>query len=184
MPDFRFRSGYKTLGMLVEGGLRKDELDRQNGLGTTYMGVERLAHLVTVNSKGLLMYQGRNLDTTAVSDGTYIFVMSGDGNIYSADKNRVMHHSSFLGRGEVASAGKWRVEKGKLTYINNVSGHYMPPSNFTEQVLRELRKHNVDVSGVHRDWQWGTSRQIAKGLKRMNETRERVRGSGQVNSPF
>lgn len=177
-------SNYKSLGMLVDGGMLKDAMDLTNGVGTTYMGVERLAHLVTVNDKGLLMRRGRTLDTTEVSDGTYIFVMSPDGNIYSADKHQVMHHSSFLAGREVASAGKWRVEKGKLTYINNSSGHYMPPSDFAEQVLRELRRRNVDVSAVERKWQSKTSAEISLAMQQIGGNRKRIGSKGKVTSLF
>lgn len=177
-------SDYKSLGMLVDGGMLKDVGDLMSGVGTTYMGVERLAHLVTVNDKGLLMRQGRALDTTEVSDRTYIFVMSPDGNIYSADKRHVMHHSSFLAGREVASAGKWRVEEGKLTYINNSSGHYMPPSDFAEQVLRELRRRNVDVSAVDRNWLTGTSAQISIVMQERGLKRERMGPKGKTTSHF
>lgn len=63
------------------------------------------------------------LNTAGGHQGYFIFVMDGDGNIYTADKRVVRYHSSFLAGGPVAAAGAWSAVCGAVTNVGNASGH-------------------------------------------------------------
>src|SRR5690606_9581316 len=124
---------YNVLGMLKAGGFQKDLNDFQSGVGTPYLlSRQREPYRVEVKAGLLVQMQNGGLhpfDTTSSSNDTYIFVMSGDGEIYSGDKREVMHHSSFLAGREVAAAGSWIVRSGRLNLITNLSGHYQLPTD-------------------------------------------------------
>lgn len=81
--------------------------------------------------------------------GFAIFVMAPDGRIYAGQhKVGLFHHSSFLSGGDVAGAGEIKVDKGRLTYLTNKSGHYLPEKEQVMQVLEELRSRGVSLAGV------------------------------------
>ncbi|UOF14384.1 hypothetical protein IEQ11_22115 [Lysobacter capsici] len=88
--------------------------------------------------------------------GRAIFVMHGDGAIYSAKEHLVgrFHHSS-LGQGKpVAGAGELEARDGVLTAITDHSSHYCPPRRYTEQVLSELARGGVDLTRVIREFRY------------------------------
>jgi hypothetical protein len=88
--------------------------------------------------------------------GRAIFVMHGDGAIYSAKEHLVgrFHHSS-LGQGQpVAGAGELEARDGVLTAITDHSSHYCPPRRYTEQVLSELARGGVDLTWVTREFRY------------------------------
>lgn len=59
------------------------------------------------------------------------------------------HHSSFLSGGAVIGAGEIITdETGKLLRITNKSGHYKPEAPQMLDVLNELDRSGVDLSGV------------------------------------
>jgi hypothetical protein len=81
--------------------------------------------------------------------GFAIFVMSPDGKLYAGShKIGLFHHSSFLAGAAVAGAGEMKVEKGKLKFITNKSGHYKPTGGEMVQVFEELASRGVDLSSV------------------------------------
>lgn len=177
-PEFTARNKnkgdkYFTLGMLKNAGLGKDlndgslkahrkqnEADPDNWHGLTYMSEgQRVKFLIEVKG-GLLYYSGgtERVDTgtshvtkNKVSNGVYIFVMDGTGRIFSAAKQDVEHHSSFLAGNPAAAAGCMKVVSGKVTYVNAMSGHYAPMKEDIDQFLAELRSRGVDLSGTELD---------------------------------
>ncbi len=180
---------YKTLGMLRNGGMQKDINDLFAGAaGTKYLlSKDRKPYLVTVNAQHRLVSGDPHtflLNTKDGPNGQYIFVMDGDGNIYSASKGVVHHHSSFLAGGPVAAAGHWTIEYGALKTICNDSGHYQPPFDYTQQVLDELKKRGVDVSGVQATWTGGDSAALTRGYKVLAYTPERMGPKGVIKSSF
>ena len=180
---------YKTLGMMRNGGMQKDINDYYyGGAGTTYLlSKDRKPYLVTVNAQKRLVQGDPTtflINTKDGSGGQYIFVMDGDGNIYSASKKVVHHHSSFLAGGPVAAAGHWTIEYGALKAICNDSGHYQPPFDYTQQVLAELKKRGVDVSGVVATWTGASSAQLAVAYKARNIAPQRLGPKGVVASAF
>lgn len=110
-----------------------------------------------VEVRGGHLYQGdRLLDTTAMhslnsGDGKAIFVLGAEGKkLYSAEHQAgTFHHSTFFSGAQVAAAGDWRVEEGKLRVISNKSGHYQPHwKTTTLKVLRYLEERGVNLSEV------------------------------------
>jgi hypothetical protein len=178
-------SRYKTLGMMKDGGMQKDINDYRFGTGTLYLlANQRGVHLVTTNPQHLLVQGGGLLDTSAAHNGSYIFVMDGDGNIYSADKAQVSHHSAFLAGGPVAAAGHWQVTNGVVQWISNVSGHYQPPIDYCKQILKELKRRGISVNGITQNWTGGDSKTSAKASKKHGITFKRLGPKGVVTSPF
>ncbi|MEP7020182.1 MAG: hypothetical protein ABI808_05990 [Pseudonocardiales bacterium] len=119
---------------------------------------ERAEARLFVKDGKLFDATGRPFDTAAgvsvhsPGQGRAIFVMDKDGNIFASNYQEIgkMHHSSLLGGQPVAGAGELAVENGTLKVITNNSGHYRPPTEYTEQVLRWLEQQGVDISGVVR----------------------------------
>ena len=155
---------YKVIGMLANGGLGKDlsgsqdvsyksQLENRGQNVVPYMSEsEREQYRVSVFNKLIVDRDKVAFDTSDSSNKVYIFVMTADGKIYSADKTKVHHHSSFMAGRPVAAAGCWTVKWGKVTYINNQSGHYCPPKDFLEQFEKELKYRGADVSKIERQF--------------------------------
>jgi hypothetical protein len=173
---------YKTLGMLKAGGFQKDLNDHLAGAGTTYLlSRQRDPYRVEVQAGLLVLLQSGGFhafDTTSGLNQTYIFVMTGDGQIYSGDKQEVMHHSSFLAGREVAAAGSWIVRSGRVTMITDLSGHYQTPTDYVEQVLTEIKSRGVNISNVVRRWTGASSEKMAKALTSVGHQRERIGNTG------
>ncbi len=176
---------YKTIGMMRNGGMQKDINDHMASNGTLYLlAKERAKYLVTVSTYGRLLQENFLLNTAGGNGGAFIFVMDGDGAIYSASKAVVHHHSSFLAGGPVAAAGHWKVEYGKPTWISNSSGHYAPPYDYAQQILDELKKRGVDVTGITTEWTPGTAAQLSAIAKSRNVSFQRLGPKGVETSYF
>lgn len=80
-----------------------------------------------------------------------IFVMNAQGEIFSSTYQEAayMHHSSLSGGEPVAAAGEIVVEDGRVVAITNQSGHYLPDSKLTDQLITSLRAQGLDLAGVH-----------------------------------
>jgi hypothetical protein len=177
---------YKTLGMLKNSGMGKDVNDLLTGvLNTPYLlAQDRQQYLVTVNHEGRLVQDGFLLNTVGDPSGYHMFVMDGDGAIYSGSKATLHHHSAFLAGGPAAAAGLWRVTYGSLKAITDQSGHYRPPTDYAEQVLSELKRRGVNVHGVVKQWVGGKSKDLSKSAKAADVTFERMGTKGVSNSRF
>lgn len=79
-----------------------------------------------------------------------IFVMDGKGNLFVSNDQEpgVTHHSSILAGAPVAGAGEIGVVDGKVEFLSDQSGHYMPPAVCLDQVTNYLRKEGVDVDAA------------------------------------
>jgi len=92
-------------------------------------------------------YQGDRL-----LDGEKIkYAMDGLGNTYTDMNDALFHHSSFFSDGRVAAAGEITAKSGRITAINNGSGHYKPTTKHTDQAVKELRSRGVNVSNIERN---------------------------------
>lgn len=59
--------------------------------------------------------------------GTHAFVLDRTGNLYIGEHiENQFYHSSFLSGEQAQASGMICVKNGKVTYIDNVSGHYQP----------------------------------------------------------
>lgn len=178
-------SNYKTIGMMRDGGMQKDINDYQTGTGTQYLlANQRGVYRVGDNTQHLLTQGGTLLNTSAAPNGMYIFVMDGEGYIYSADKSAVSHHSAFLAGGPVAAAGHWQVVNGICQWISNTSGHYQPPIDYCKQILTELKRRGVAIDGIQQNWTGRDSKSLTKASKNAGITFKRMSPNGVVASPF
>jgi hypothetical protein len=91
----------------------------------------------------------KNTVTHFSGPGFAIYVMSEEGNLHVGSHSvGYRHHSTLLAGNNVAGAGEVQVEKGKLVWISNKSGHYAPSAPHFLQVLHQLQKKAVDLSVV------------------------------------
>jgi len=78
------------------------------------------------------------------------FVMDGKGNIYVGEAS--LSHSSFVEGADVALAGSIEFKDGRITLLDNYSGHYKPLGAKLESGLsdfvRELGYRGVDVTQI------------------------------------
>lgn len=80
----------------------------------------------------------------------WIFVMSRDGKLYVARKNKgFFHHSSFLAGAPIAAAGKVFVTAGVLHAVEPHSGHFKPRLASLSALCQMLEGHGVDMSNIH-----------------------------------
>lgn len=103
---------------------------------------------IHIDESGLIRQSDGRLLTTDTWFGKSrkaIYVMDSQGNIYFSTwkKFGYFHHTSF-DLGAVAAAGEIRIVKGKIVYIHNRSGHYLPSPKSIDQVLRILELHGID----------------------------------------
>lgn len=73
-----------------------------------------------------------------------IWVMDTKGNLYVSTRQYPgkFNHSSFLAGGEVLCAGEIVINNGKITHINNQSGHYGPPREDLLKAINMLEQAN------------------------------------------
>jgi hypothetical protein len=104
--------------------------------------------------KRLVDAEGRLFDTrraqTLGGVSRAIFVMNARGELFASNYQARgdFHHSSLAGGQPVAAAGELLVVEGKLIGISNVSGHYLPTAQQTEQAINVLREQGLNMSGV------------------------------------
>lgn len=114
---------------------------------------EREKYLVTVNARGeILDSSGKALFTTCGANfgGAAMFIMDAQGNFFVSthEEDGVFQHSSLVGGEPVAMAGEIKVERGRVEYISNSSGHYKPSREHMEQCLRRMRELGISLRGV------------------------------------
>lgn len=75
-----------------------------------------------------------------------------------ASKSKYVHHSSPFAGGDVAGAGEIKTKGGKVTYVDNESGHYLPKLSHLQNVVIQLLRSGVmldttltDVDGNEED---------------------------------
>lgn len=107
---------------------------------------EQQKYKVHISEGKLYNSSGAPLDSPNELEG--IFVMDKSGNMYYQPNPEigVFHHTSFLAGDEVISAGQLRVEKGKVKYLDNGSGHYKPEAVHHYQGIYNLIKSGADLS--------------------------------------
>lgn len=111
---------------------------------------------------------GANYPTLTKKTGLAIFTMDEYGQFYHELRQQPgrVHHNTIAPPSSlenmpfgklVAGAGEIRVHSGKLLYLNDKSGHYLPPKAITNQVLRNLEKQGIDTSAVEVDLEHGSA---------------------------
>ncbi|MFT4015810.1 MAG: hypothetical protein QM668_02505 [Agriterribacter sp.] len=96
-------------------------------------------------SVGYSLENGKiNLSNRSVTNGTFDFVVTDEGNLVIGSK----HFALSGGAESVQAAGTLKIYKGKVMSIDNNSGHYKPNTNETKNFGQILKNAGVDVSGA------------------------------------
>jgi hypothetical protein len=149
---------YKTIGMLRENqdtdleNIRVNAANPANAQAYLYLTPQARQVYQVLVQQGRL-YQGGGgvpMDTAFATapNGEFLFVMDADGKIYAAPSALVKHHSCFLAGQPVAAAGQIGVNAGRLIFVHDQTGHYRTPIEYTMQFLKELKRLEVDVTGL------------------------------------
>ncbi len=77
---------------------------------------------------------------------TLLYVMDASGEFYVTLDEAGLKHSSLLRGAAGAAAGVMQVVDGKLSLINNLSGHYLPEKSYLEQATTQLRQQGIAVA--------------------------------------
>ena len=90
-----------------------------------------------------------SMRTNQAGAGFGIYVMDGEGRIYSdSHKVGLFHHSSFLSGADVAGAGEIKVVGGKVVAVTAKSGHYQGGVPEMVQFLLELQSRGQDMKAI------------------------------------
>jgi hypothetical protein len=90
------------------------------------------------NVKSLTKYDREGVEHWGAVPG--IWVLDTQGNFYTSVEHAPgrFHHSSFMAGGLVEAAGQVMFVQGKMTHINNASGHYKPSQKSLDQARKDL----------------------------------------------
>jgi len=83
--------------------------------------------------------------TTSDQSIRTMFVLTANGELFSAEKNGNKQHSSFNRGGYLLFAGYWEVENGKVKNVIAESGHYEPPITSLQNVVRIFNFARVNL---------------------------------------
>lgn len=93
--------------------------------------------------------RGSALESVLSLDHELTSVISFQGNLYvGIKKTGGFQHSSFLYGARVTAAGLIKVDKGKLTSLSPLSGHYRAGTMHFKAFVRQLEEKQVDMSSV------------------------------------
>ncbi len=120
----------------------------EDGELVTYFDTAQAREMYRIVIKDHLLYHADEKTLYDTGNGLDLFVMDGDGNIYASPPQNGFAHSTYLAGAPAAAAGKIKVSKGVLTYVDNNSGHYLPPIEMIYQFLHHLLDLKVDTSKV------------------------------------
>lgn len=120
------------------------------------------------------MYRRASAESTATSDETllsangYIFIIDDKGNLYCSmgeqPQGKLFHHSSIMNGVAVAFAGAIDVTAGKLTGIDNASGHYRPGKEHLLNALKIIQTQGISLKSVRITY--------LAGMRRIDENTE------------
>ena len=130
-----------------------EAVDKEHGIDKQYFTQEeKKAHQVFFEKGKAFYYRGGRFVPVpdsppdlqvlgkAKSEPAYLYVMDEDGNFYIGQPTR---HSCFLAGMPVASGGHIRIKNGKITYLDNESGHYRPTVEMFNQGVTELNSQGM-----------------------------------------
>lgn len=102
--------------------------------------------LHTLDALGKPFVPGRDFINTR---GMYAYVWDKYGQIYAAEHaGGYFHHSSFTSGKKVKCAGMFKVDNGKVTSVNNNSGHYKPETRYLKNFVAFLRENTLFAEGA------------------------------------
>lgn len=128
--------------------------------------LEKARYLVKADGNGGLIYATSNkrvetpIDRSMRKPDVYIYALDLEGNLYIAKEgdfdlnqpNFRLQHPSFSSGGRLLAAGTIEIKNGKVIYIDNASGHYIPGEFSLFKVISELKKMNVVDSSCKVDF--------------------------------
>lgn len=110
-----------------------------------YLSEDKLSQYCANIKEGLFYNQHEEQDSVFHAK----CVMSADETLYYDKRKNVPHHSSFPSGKPVIFAGHLTIEKGKLTEVDNLSGHYKPTETHLLKFLSILKKkYDIPLEGV------------------------------------
>lgn len=104
---------------------------------------KKLEDLEVFVKDGLLV--NRKGEPLTMYDGLYTMDRRGHIYAYPTEERGVIHHSTLARGNPVSSAGHLTIENGKLTAVNNFSGHYSPKKMHLDQIENELTLRGADL---------------------------------------
>lgn len=93
---------------------------------------------------------GKPFDTASGGHGRFMYTVDEYGNLLASKEGlgglNMWNHSGYNAGKDVLCAGMIEVKKGKLTYIDTLSGHYKPRREHLQRVLILFREEGIDLS--------------------------------------
>jgi hypothetical protein len=134
---------------LTEEAAKIRDRESRNDLGASKVNAEiifsnGLMYLKTTSEDG-------RYDDVAPVDGKVIFVMAMNGKVYvrpephGVPRADGFTHANFLSGAPVRTAGQMFVRGGRITRVDNESGHYKPTGQTAEWALRGLIQAGADL---------------------------------------
>ena len=162
-PGERLKTRYKELGMLGSA-LVPDAIS----MHVPYMDAEQREKYLLSSSGGVLRNSTGDLFDTGKD--SHLIVMDKKGRMYAGPAEKVVRHSFFLAGNPVAAAGLIQAKGGKVTIVQNDSGHYQVPQDYFNQLGKELKRLGVEVApnAAQNDTARLTSKQITKRFKKQH----------------
>ena len=77
-----------------------------------------------------------------VSDAA-AYIWTGRDIVIAQHQENSFHHSSFNGGGAVRCAGMIKIDRGRVTYVSNNSGHYQPDKQLLRNFVHHLQQRGV-----------------------------------------
>lgn len=153
-----YNSIYKAL---AENGLALAKVDEPM-MVRFFTKAQRLRFMYWVQNKVLVNADGP-MDT---GDGVWMYAMDQHGNLFAtaikadrkgtkeaakwaefeADQKMNFNHSSFNAGKDIICAGMIKVDKGKITEIDNNSGHYKPTGEHLNACVAILRELGMEIA--------------------------------------
>jgi hypothetical protein len=100
---------------------------------------ERSSYELKIDEQGKCSTNSSALHTTDSKEHPHIFVIGVDGALLVAPYTKgEFNHSSFYGGRPVLSAGRMHFTEGKLTRVENYSGHYQSDDTMSLRILERL----------------------------------------------
>ena len=148
----------KRIGAVLSDVLKHQEA--MCGLGVQYLTSAQRAQCCVEIDNGKLhlrTYEGSTFKAlepiTSTAGGVgfggqgqgMIWVQGPSGRFYTSKDFEVgkFHHSTFLAGADVNAAGTWHIDRGHITSINALSGHYKPPLEALQNAIRDLMDAGV-----------------------------------------
>ncbi|MGN6246281.1 MAG: hypothetical protein ACTHQ3_21740, partial [Motilibacteraceae bacterium] len=135
-----------------------DESPEAQAASRVFVGADGLLRR---SDEGNPLVDTTNSTTHFSGAGVEIYVVGMDGDIHMHNHSLGQyHHSSLLDGGDVAMAGEMKVVKGKIQWLSDKSGHYVPSKDQMLQFLHYLKKDGVKLDFEVRGFALGEGKSV------------------------